>query len=240
MTYRMCFLTLLISLFLCQSEQAGANKDKRLVPISASQLREAISQTPLESPLQQELLLRARHAHLLGVAYTRYTALWQRQPDNAYANLLRGVSAEYLQTDSMEPELRKLYEADTHNDLFPVAASCLEKAVKLAPSSSVINMETGFFLWQFGNDLPQGLTYLRKALRLAPNDPRVHAMWGNVYANPEGTDYNLRKAIDQLELAIKLDPTYAFPHRLMADVYSRLKQPVKAEQERSIYRTLSS
>lgn len=240
MTYKMCFLALLISLFLCQSEQAGANKDKGLALISASQLQEAISQTSLDSPLQQELLLRARHAHLLGVAYTQYTALWQRQPNNAYANLLRGVSAEYLQSDSMEPELRKLYETYTQNDLFPVAASCLEKAVKLAPSSSVINMETGFFLWQFGNELPQGLTYLKKALQLAPIDPRIHAMWGNVYANPEGTAYDLRKAIDQLELAIKLDPTYAFPHKLMADVYSRLKQPVKAEQEKSRYRDLSS
>lgn len=239
MTYKMCFLALLISLFLCQSEQARANKDKRLALISASQLQEAISQTPLDSPLQQELLLRARHAHLMGVAYTQCTALWQRQPNNAYANLLRGMSAEYLEWDSMYPGMGKLYEQYTQQDLLPVAASCLKKAAKLAPNSSVANMAAGFFLWQFGNDLPEGLALLKKALKLAPNDAHVHVMWGLVYSNPTTNSYDSQKALEQLALAAKLDPTYAFPHALLADLYSRLKQPVKAEQERGRYRDLS-
>lgn len=238
MKINICLIALLI-FSCCQTSPAAGVKDKRLALISASQLQEAISQTPLDSPLQQELLLRARHAHLLGVAYTQYTALWQRQPNNAYANLLRGVSAEYLEWDSMYPELRKLYEPYTQTSLLPVAASCLKKAVKMAPQSSTANMECGFFLWQFGNELPQGLGLLKKALQLAPNDPLIHATWGMVFANPAVNTHDLQKAKDQLELAIKLDPTYAFPHELLADVYKDFKLPMKAEQEKSKYRDLS-
>lgn len=237
MRTNLCLIALFISLF-CQASSIAGDKDKRLTAISASQLQQAISQTPLNSPLQQELMSRARHAHLMGVAYIQYSALWRQQPNNAYANLLRGVSAEYLEWDSMYPELRPLYKSYTQDSLLPVAASCLKKAAKLAPNSCVANTEAGFFFWQFGNDLPEGLSLLRKAIKLAPNDAQVHVMWSLVYSNPTTNSYDSQKALEQLALAARLDPTYAFPHKLMADLYNRLKQPVKAEQERSRYQSL--
>lgn len=238
MKYSTYSLAFLMCLFLSHMGQVRADKDKRLAQISASQLQQAIAQTPLESPVQQQLLSRARHSHLMGVAYTQYTDLCRRQPNNPSANLLRGVSAEYLQSDSMEPELKKLYEPYARGDLFSVAASCLARAVKLAPNSSAANLEAGFFFWQFGNDLPRGLSLLKKSLQLAPDNPRIHAMWGDVYANPEGRSYDLGKAVDHLETAINLEPTYAFPHELLASVYSRLGSSAKAAQEMSKYQSL--
>lgn len=84
-------------------------KDKRLAAISPSDLIKSIASTPLDSPTHQELLMRASHSHIMDIAYKQYTLLWQKHPNDANANLFRGIAAEYLGTDSMYPELHKYY-----------------------------------------------------------------------------------------------------------------------------------
>lgn len=228
---------ILLSIF-CSAVSASPAKDKRLAAISSSELHKLILQTPLASSLQEELFWRAHHAHLMGEAYTQYTTLWQQEPNNAYVNLLRGMSAEYLEWDRVNPELEKLYKPYTQRNLLPTAGFCLEKAVKLLPASSVANTEYGFFLWQFGNDLPKGITQLKKALRLAPDDAHVHETWGLIYSNPATKDYNMPRAVEQLELATKLDPAYALPHELLANIYTRLNQPNLATIEHTKYQKM--
>ena len=229
---------LLLSLFILQTNCVADVKDRRTAAIAAPELRRLILQTPINSPLHQELMSRAGHSHLLDVAYAQYTQLWRRKPGDAYANLLRGVSAEYLELGKANPDTRKFYSQATTDDLLSVAASSFERAIELDPKSAIVNLESGYFLWQFGNKLPQGLAQLRKASQLEPNDVRVHAIWGLVYENPLGGVHNMKKAVDELNLAIKLDPTYAYPHSLLAGIYTRLKQPAKAEQERVEYQSL--
>lgn len=222
----------------CQMSNAAIVKDKRLTAISSAELLKSIASTPLSSPVHQELLMRASHSHVMDVAYKQYTLLWQKHPNDANANLFRGIAAEYLGSDSMYPELHKYYAKVPQAPLFPTAADCLEKAVKLAPNSPTANREDGFFLWQYGNNLPKGLFLLKKALQLAPNDSRVHTLWGDVYANPGGMEYDLQEAARQLELSTQIDPTYAFTHYLLASVYSRLGQPERAKNEEQTYKCL--
>ena len=229
---------ILFSLFIFQTNCVADVKDRRTAAIAAPELRRLILQTPINSPLHQELMSRASHSHLLDVAYAQYTELWRRKPSDAYANLLRGVSAEYLELGKANPDTRKFYPQATDDDLLSVATSSFGRAVELDPKSATVNLESGYFLWQFGNKLPRGLAQLRKASQLAPNDVRVHAIWGLVYENPYGSVYNMKKAVDELSLAIRLDPTYAYPHNLLANIYTRLKQPAKAEQENSKYQSL--
>lgn len=229
---------LLLSLFIFPTNCVAGVKDKRAAVIAAPELRRLILQTPINSPLHQELMSRASHSHLMDVAYVQYSELWRRKPGDAYANLLRGVSAEYLELGKANPDTKKFYSQATTDDLLSVAASSFARAVELDPKAAIVNLESGYFLWQFGNKLPQGLAQLRKASQLVPNNVRVHATWGLVYENPYGGVYNMKKAVDELNLAISLDPTYAYPHNLLANIYTRLKQPVKAEQERRRYQSL--
>ena len=217
---------------------AAIVKDKRLTAISSTELLKSIASTPLDSPIHQDLLMRASHSHVMDIAYKQYTLLWQKRPNDANANLFRGIAAEYLGSDSMYPELHKYYAKVPQAPLFPTAAACLEKAVKLAPDSPIANREDGFFLWQYGNNLPKGLMLLKKALQLAPNEPRIHTLWGDVYANPNGTKYDLQEAARQLELSVQIDPTYAFTRYLLASVYNRLGQLEQAKNEEQIYKGL--
>ena len=222
----------------CHMSNAEVAKDKRLTAISSTELLKSIASTPLASPIHQELLMRASHSHIMDIAYKQYTLIWQKHPNDANANLLRGIAAEYLGSDSMYPELHKYYAKIPQATLFPTAAACLEQAVKLAPNSPITNREDGYFLWQYGNNLPKGLSLLKKALQLASNEPRIHTLWGDIYANPGGTQYNLQAAARQLKLSVRIDPTYAFTHYLLASVYSRMGQPEQAKIEEQAYKSL--
>ena len=228
----LCFLLVTID---CS---AAYTKDARLTAVTSSELVKLITSTPLDSPLQEELLLRASHSHLMNEAYDQYTILWKLHPDDANANLMRGVAAEYLGWDSMIPEFRTFYPNVNIGPLFLTATDCLLKAVKLAPRSAKANMEAGFFLWQFGNNQPQGLSLLRKALRLSPNETRVHTLWGMVYSNTSPAGYDIKKAIFHLRLASQLDPTYAFPHEVLAGIYQSTHQKALAAQEQKTFHQL--
>lgn len=233
------FLSFLcLAVFLCNLHQATGKADARLSLITSSELQKNITQTPLASPLQQQLLSRARQSHLIDIAYYQYTTLWKQHPNDPELNVLRGISAEYLQSDSMKPELRQIYRLSEGQNLFSVASECLAKGVALRPASALACSEYGFFLWQFGNRLPQGLALLSKATKIDANNPHIHAIWGLVYANPDGGAYNLRKAVYELKVSSNLDPSYAFPHELLANIYTRLNQTVMAMYEQNKFQQL--
>ncbi|MEO7717472.1 MAG: hypothetical protein ABIY70_14825 [Capsulimonas sp.] len=190
--------------------------------VTQNAMRQAIRETPIQSPYQRELLKRARHSHVIDVAYDEYTEKWRRDQNGFDANLLRGVAAEYLGVDGMRPKLSARYEWIYRTDLFQTAGACLEKAVQINPQSSVANMEYGFFLWQFGYKMPEGIALLQKAAGQAPSDPHVHELLGNVYANPSVDSYDPKKAIHELNLAILLDPEDSFSREILANLYHRL------------------
>ncbi|MCW3060413.1 MAG: hypothetical protein JWQ02_2234 [Capsulimonas sp.] len=190
--------------------------------VTQNAMRQAIRETPIQSPYQRELLKRARYSHVIDVAYDEYTEKWRRDQNGFDANLLRGLAAEYLGIDGMMPELQARYEWIFRNDLFQTAAACFEKSVRLNPQSPVANMECGYFLWQFGNKMPEGIALLRKAAWQEPSDPHVHELLGTVYENPSVESYDPERAIHELKLAIQLDPEAPRPHRMLTDLYQRL------------------
>jgi tetratricopeptide (TPR) repeat protein len=234
---RLIILTLLVSITF--PVKVLALTDARRLPIDRATLIEQINSLPIDSPAQADLVLRADHSHLLDTAYDQYTKLWEAKPQEAYTNLWRGMSAELYWTESMQPGMKKLYGLkSSRTDLFPIAKTCLQQAATKDPTSALANMEYGFFLWQFGNQTKQGITLLKKSAQLAPNDPRIHATLGLVYSNNSGNAYSLGLAVQELKHAIRLDPSYAYPPSLMADIYRWTGRQTEAHRERIIYQSL--
>jgi len=210
--------------------------DERCLPISQSEITAQIAQLPISSPKQIVILLRARHSNLLDTAYNQYTLLWEKTPKDPYVNLLRGLSAECFFEDSMDLRIQPLYNLhSSRTDLFSVAHSCLKTASEGAPKFAEAKMEYGYYLWQFGSETEQGLTLLIEAAKLAPSDPRIHATLGLVYSNQTGNVYSMHQAIAELKCAAQLDPTYAYPHAMLADIYRWQHQSSLSQQERLIY-----
>ncbi len=213
----------------------SALKDARRQPITRAVLTQDIQRLPLSSPTQFRDLLRASHSGLLDVAYAQYTQAWERQSQDPNANVLRGLAAELYWEVSMDPVLRKPYGLNaSRGDLFIVAEGCLNRAAVLAPRSAEATMEDGYFLWQFGDQEAQGLALLKKASRLAPDDPRVHATLGLVYSNQSGNAYSLPRAVAELERAVRLDPSYAYPHQMLADIYQWQGQTALSQEQRRV------
>lgn len=212
----------------------AAQPDRRLMPIQPRELQKSVRQLPLNSSEHVVLLSRARSSNLEKLAYHEYTTVWKTKPQDANANLFRGMSAlMFWRSGLFSP---KPTRRDT--TVFQVARSCLQKAVTLRPRSSLANMEYGFFLWQFGNDMPNGLSLLNKAVLIAPEDARSHIYLGLVYSNPSGNAYDMQKAEKEVQMAIRLDPTYAFPHDLLSGIYTRLGRKSEAQIESQKYQSL--
>ena len=218
---------------------ALAATDERLQPITRSEITVQIAQIPLNSPKQVVILLRAGHSHLLDTAYSQYTLLWNKQPKDSYANLLRGLSAELFFEDSMDLKLQRLYGLHSaRTELFLVAQSCLKTAFETAPKCAEAKMEYGYYLWQFGNEMEHGISLLKEAAKLAPNDPRIHATLGLVYSNQTGNAYSVNQAIAELTKAAQLDPSYAFPHAMLTKVYRWQHQDAQSKKENLIFESL--
>ncbi len=74
-------------------------------------------------------------------------------------------------------------------------------------------MEYGYYLWQFGNNMEHGLSLLKEAAKLAPNDPSIHAILGLVYSNNTGNAYSVNQAIAELKRAAQLEPNIRLSSR---------------------------
>lgn len=237
MTSRAC-LTAMVVLLSVACGYAAPRKDPRLIRISEQELQRLIRQTPIESPQHARLAARAVSSGLQKVAYEQYTALWQRNRANGYANLRRGIAAQEYWRYTGRLGGQRLPPQEEH-ELFRTARSCLSKAVSLLPDSAAAHVAYGFFIWQWGNQMGPGLNYLRKAARLAPEEARVHANLGSVYSNPSGNAYNPQQAEQALRKAIQLDSSYAYPRRLLASLYLNTKRYKEAQRELQAYLSLA-
>jgi Tfp pilus assembly protein PilF len=63
-------------------------------------------------------------------------------------------------------------------------------------------------------------------------------MLGFVYSYTASNPYSAKQAIAELTLAAQLDPTYAFPHTMLADVYTQQHKNAQAKKEHLIYESL--
>jgi tetratricopeptide (TPR) repeat protein len=221
--------------------QAAQKKDPRYLPISAKELQQRVQKTPIDSPQHALLTARANIANLQKVAYDQYTAIWKRKPNDGHANLRRGIAAQnYWQhiLHSTKISGTERFPALFY-DLQRTARQCLHKASTLLPDSSSAQIAYGFFLWQWDNQMEKGLTLLKKAVSLSPKDARARANLGSVYAKRSGNAYDPQKAEEELKLASRLDPTYAYPHWLLVSLYINTHQYKNAQQAMQTYLNLT-
>ncbi len=230
----------LFAFFVTPLAPALAMTDERLLPITRSVVTERIAHLPISSAAQIKILLRAENSHVLDTAYEQYTLLWNKNPKNPYTNLLRGLSAELFFSDSMDLRLQPLYGLQSsRTDLFPVAASCLKTAAVTSPKSAEAKAEYGYWLWQFGDETEQGLSLVKDAVKLAPSNSRIYATLGLIYSNQSSNAYSLNQATAELQHAVQLDPSYAYPHALLARIYKWQHRDFQSDQERLIFKSLS-
>lgn len=213
-------LVVAVALLIGISGHASAQQDAAMQPIDQKRLIQAIQNTPLKSPQQAKLMSRADASGLYQIAYEQYTRLWQRFPQDAYANLRRGEAAEDYWEYATRPDVHQLsIVAPQAQELFQVARDCLTEAKKRAPNNASTNLAYGRYLFWYGSQMPKGLSYIKKAIALDPKSYAAHATLGAAYAEHSGVAYNLPLAEKELKTAVAIDPTAAYPHWRLIRVY---------------------
>jgi Flp pilus assembly protein TadD len=214
--------------------------DQRLQPVKANELVRLIQETPISSKQHAVLISRASKSKLTAIAYQQYKIIQTRMQKNPDANLYLGKAAfEYWRYMDSPAQYAVYGHSNYPNTIFTVARTAFNRATELAPNSAMAKAELGFFLWQWGNSMDKGLAMLMKASILAPNDARVHVLVGDLYSNPSTSSYKPQKAEQEMKKAVELDPTYAYPHFLLAGLYIRLRQYQSAENELKSYFNLA-
>lgn len=235
--FRRIYALLTLILFFACNCRAAELKDPRIVPITAAELKTAIRHTPLTSNKHTRLISRAIVSGLARLSYAEYNTLWVSNQENGSTNLWRGMAAMTTWSWYMGKPKGTTKERFPE-ELFGIARDSLAKAYKLMPLSATANMEYGFFLWQYDYQGAKGLALLKEAKQLAYTDPRAHVYLALVYSNKTGNYYNLGLAKDELQIALKLDNSYATAHSLLSDVYRYMGQKQLAQQEEKKYLSL--
>jgi tetratricopeptide (TPR) repeat protein len=218
---------------------ASGIADATLLPIKKKELVQSIQKTPIESPQQGKLISRAADAHLLKTAYEQYTLIWQKQPDNASANLRRGVTAMEYWEYATKPAVNELpLSSPQADEISDAAATCLAKSVELAPKSASAKAEYGNFLFYQGN-MNKGVQLLKEAEALAPKAPTSYELLGAIYASPNPPFFQPKLAEKTLGTAIRLDPLNSYPHWVLAQLYSDEQRYGEAQKEMQTYLNLA-
>lgn len=221
------FFSLVGVLLGCASGIGDANRP----PITKEELVQSIQKTPIESPRQSKLISRAADAHLLKIAYEQYTLIWQKKPDNASANLRRGYAAMEYWEYATKPAVNELpLSSPKADEVSAAAASCLAKAVELAPKSASAKAEYGHFLFYQGN-MNKGVQLLKEAEALAPKAPTSYELLGAIYASPNPPFFQPKLAEKTLATAIRLDPLDSYPHWVLAQLYFDEQRYEDAQKE---------
>jgi cytochrome c-type biogenesis protein CcmH/NrfG len=174
------------------------------------------------------------------LAYEQYTAIWKKNPKNAFANLLRGVATEEYWWQASFPKNNIRLTAQQDSELFQVAKKCLGEAVKLKPKHARAKTAYGMFLWKHvGSEHgSRGLAIVQEAAKLEPTNARVQAALGEIYTTPMRKTYNPKKAETHLLKATQLDSTYSYPHYVLIRLYMDMKQFQKAQKSLEAYKSL--
>lgn len=107
------------------------------------------------------------------------------------------------------------------------ARQSVEQALRETPDDPGLNDFSGQLLeTSRAPDAPaRSIAAFGKALAARPDDPVLHEKLGSVYQRLGKTE----AARAEFERAIQLDPNRSFPYQQLANVYTRLNQPQKAD-----------
>ncbi len=110
---------------------------------------------------------------------------------------------------------------------WPKAQADLEEALKLSPDESVVLNYLGYTWVDQGTNIKQGMDYIRKAVRLKPED--------GYYVDSLGWAYyrmgDLNKAVAQLEHAVELKPEDPIINDHLGDVYWAVGRHLEARYQ---------
>lgn len=123
-------------------------------------------------------------------------------------------------------------------DRFDLAAKAFETAISWQsekPVDAQPFLNLGTLLADKGKN-PEALPYLKQAVSLAPENPRIHEELGVIY----GAMNDLKNAESELESAISLAPEISGLHYKLGQVYRRDGLNEKAAQELETCKKLNS
>ena len=208
--------------------------DKGMIPITESALIAAIQKIPLSSPEQGKLITRASVSHLENVAYKQYYNLWKNDPNNYFTNIDLGGAAEEYWHIMMTPKAGAPVGTPETPEVGKVAIQCFSKAIALDPNSAIAYAELGSIMYFQGYG-QQGLLYLNKAIKMAPNNAHVLDLIAYIQSLPNPPDYKPKIAEQELEKAIRLAPTESYAYWALAQLYTYENEYPKAEKEFKLY-----
>lgn len=214
----------LLTAFILLQHICVAATDPRFMGVNKDQLRQLIAKTPISSSQHAIITARAESSQLQREAYEGYTSVWRKRQRDPNANLRRGVAAlNYWLKVSSLPQKQAGVTVQQELLLYTNAKEGLATAFKLNPRSVDALVAYGYFSWQFDNRMDEGLSLVKRAVQLNPKSARVRANLGSIYSNPSGNAYNPQLAKRELELAIQLDPAWAFPrwHLMLLQINTR-------------------
>ncbi len=113
----------------------------------------------------------------------------------------------------------------------------LGRFARLQPENAAGNYYYATALWKSRKDLasiPQVESLLNKATLLDPKLGDPHLLLGIVHSD----ERDFPKAITDYQRAIKADPEREEPHYRLAQVYRRIGEKLKAQQELQLYEQL--
>lgn len=162
-----CMNVLLYILLLVRAAQGQPVTIETNSTVQPSKFIEQIQRTPIDSMLHMQLLRYAYYTKHSRAAYEAYTAMCKRNPDDAYANLWRGISimaivrqnildnkptvleepskAGSREKGNAKPPAANINQIPIQDSPLTVARQCFVRAIKADPKSTFIELQVGYF-----------------------------------------------------------------------------------------------
>lgn len=162
-------------------------------------------------------------------AYLLYKKRNEAEPLSAYANLWQGVAGIAYWEEEFIYESGRLPIEQT-NEILKDARTCFETAFRLDSKSSVVKRKYGLFVWENDHQMARGLAMIREASVQDPKDAEAHYFLGEIYFNPSGNAYSLKKAEQEFKQSIRLAPDNLGPYWFLAIIYTDQKRNQEARK----------
>lgn len=193
-----------------------------------------MSRTPINAQKQALLLSRANRWGLEELGYQLAKQQARAHPKSADAQFLHGLAARYY-AEYRFLNNRGADPVSLYTSLLPVIREQLHKAQNMNPKSALFNVGYGFWLWQFGDNMNEGLRLVKQARLLDPHHVGTIATLGEMFSNHSGNCYDPKQAEQLLRLAIQIEPNYAYPKATLMSLLYNQKKYAAAKQQFEAY-----
>ncbi len=209
--------------------------DPRTHTVTKIQWQREAAKTAIESNKNALLLGQAANSKLAKLAFEHYGSIKARNPANAYAALYYGQAGVFY----FEESLSSPKFVEKAGGINRIVNDNLAFAVNKLPKSAYAHLAYGYFLWQFYDQMDEGLALVRKARQLDPKAANIAAVLGLMYSNSGGNCYSLEQAERAYRTSVQLDPKRASTRIGFADVLVQRKKYDEAKKQIAAYLSLA-